>query len=836
MDRIRTLSDEKRQQSLWLSDLRVKYGEISMTNSSLSSSCYSTSDSEASASVTDFEIADILLKDGRRQDANDILESETSWMSDRTNTSSVASSYDYYWSNSNSKTANTNTTSYSADGESSFDDDDDNESVLEAKTPVAMTMFKDFDRSCRSSTPPSRNVTPTVTTMINVKPPKPEEKRTMLPNSVQTQQHKWQESKQNLLSFGPSNFDSNRGVYEMPEVDTQSVSTVSGSGIDFFRKFVARRKGGQPGQDRSEVAEDRLGCKDCENQFRREVLIDRLVSDSLTSQANRNSSRTSSKASVTSSGNSSSLSSPNMSLANIQSNPERKTSPQNQLSRVSSSSSAGKCPAHQHDQSSRILMPAAINKQEKAAQSPKFDQESLRSSVSASTTVSGTGLLFLRNYLKKKQPPLKQTKNEDVSEITTTTTDQTLVNSKTSLTSPTPKLEQYQAPTVPPPQMVFNTVPIPFPPKNDFYGPAVFIPDDLVFCESEQSSRRNSFGSTIADLLNDTFDSEDSELKNLEWDWDEEESRNQATANDVIATLDNLDDTDIEPDDVSIIVDILDMAKPAQYSSLKRIPKPTTSAEDKPKIADASKKISMPMLDLSSPPLDVSGKGTSLSTGSCSSVTPTSFTRTTSRSSDASTPILPVQDQGSAYGELTASPRMKCNTLPSRPDGVPVALRKNCSLNTFNKLMTQDVNKAEHDLIMKMSAQQERKQSSSTLSNPGGSKKRLADFWEKRVSGNFDGYLPPSHQESITNHINVDATGSGRLSGLSLNDAGSSKFKPILPTYYEPEVNKKSNERLLKFLEATKKAADAKKFSTWSDNYDRLKMHEEDKHQRKRDF
>jgi hypothetical protein len=52
--------------------------------------------------------------------------------------------------------------------------------------------------------------------------------------------------------------------------DTQSVSTVSGSGIDFFRKFVQRKGVGSGGG----------GCKECEDQFRREVLIDRLVADS----------------------------------------------------------------------------------------------------------------------------------------------------------------------------------------------------------------------------------------------------------------------------------------------------------------------------------------------------------------------------------------------------------------------------------------------------------------------------------------------------------------------------------------------------------------------------
>ena len=51
---------------------------------------------------------------------------------------------------------------------------------------------------------------------------------------------KWQDSKQNLLVFGPSNYDRSKGVYEH-DVDTQSVSTVSGSGMDFFRKFVQRK-------------------------------------------------------------------------------------------------------------------------------------------------------------------------------------------------------------------------------------------------------------------------------------------------------------------------------------------------------------------------------------------------------------------------------------------------------------------------------------------------------------------------------------------------------------------------------------------------------------------
>ena len=57
---------------------------------------------------------------------------------------------------------------------------------------------------------------------------------------------------------------SSSGAFEA----ASNASTVSGSGMNFFRKFVQRRGGG-----------GRSGCKDCESIFRREVLIDRLVSD-----------------------------------------------------------------------------------------------------------------------------------------------------------------------------------------------------------------------------------------------------------------------------------------------------------------------------------------------------------------------------------------------------------------------------------------------------------------------------------------------------------------------------------------------------------------------------
>ena len=79
------LSDEKRQQ-LWLSDLCVKYGELSITPSasSLSSTCYS---------ATDYEIDQLL-----QADQSD-TESTTSWNDTATSSwNDTTSSYEYYWS------------------------------------------------------------------------------------------------------------------------------------------------------------------------------------------------------------------------------------------------------------------------------------------------------------------------------------------------------------------------------------------------------------------------------------------------------------------------------------------------------------------------------------------------------------------------------------------------------------------------------------------------------------------------------------------------------------------------------------------------------------------
>ena len=94
-------------------------------------------------------------------------------------------------------------------------------------------------------------------------------------------------------------------------------------------------------------------------------------------------------------------------------------------------------------------------------------------------------------------------------------------------------------------------------------------------------------------------------------------------------------------------------------------------------------------------------------------------------------------------------------------------------------------------------------------------KKRLAQFWERRVSGSFEqssaAPVASSSGHSIVSNASADSV---------------SKFKPAVPSYYDPEGNRKANEKIQKFLEATRKAADDTGVSVWSSNYEKLKRGE----------
>jgi len=265
------------------------------------------------------------------------------------------------------------------------------------------------------------------------------------------------------ISLSPS-------VSQKPSVETEddsvsSASTVSGSGIDFFRKFV-QRKG--------------TNCKDCEDKFRREVLIDRLVSDSQI-KAGLGSTRSRASTMITKNYSEDCHSDSDIS--------DRMTTSSFNHSGIVSSlgvdmecrakTCASRCKSHQQSDL------RDLREEETQSRSSGLS----RQSSIGSSTISGSGLLFLRNYLKKKKSKSRRGSCKgDPKDIS-----------------------------------AFNIVPVPFPPPSDFYGPA-FLQDG---CQSDNmsdssSERRLSVCSTVADLLNEDFDCDDSELKNLDWEeWDE---------------------------------------------------------------------------------------------------------------------------------------------------------------------------------------------------------------------------------------------------------------------------------------------------------------------------
>ena len=612
------------------------------------------------------------------------------------------------------------------------DESSEGEDILEAKTPVAQ-VYKDPYKPIS----PSPLTKPTsLSSSRQVNPSLASRDGSVMDLAVPfgDPMRKWQDSKQNLLIFGPSNYDKTQHP-PFERDDTQSVSTVSGSGMDFFRKFV-QRKG-----PKIEEPNDTKDCKECEDQFRREVLIDRLVSDALQVKAQGSSSKSSSQRTSESSGDSSIVKLVVPAVYD-KDHVEDDTKSGLVLRALESSCSSGKCVAHRNV--------------------PETDLRSLSSSVSHST-VSGSGLLFLRNYLKKKNKP--KPANECLE-----TNDNTLIDDQQN-SEATMLCDTYQP-------LVFNTVPIPFPPKDDFYGPAQYIPDELAFCYSDdqESNRRNSVGSTIADLLNDNFDSEDSELKNLDWEeWEEEDQRSDVA-------------TDIESDDVSIVVDILDMAKPVMpetrtqssattddYSFETETPcsEPTFEELQNIKVDVKKKKLTIPFLDLPSPP----------STSSSGSITPT--IEDYSSRSVLSTPRQEEFSDSSYsfYGDTSAS----------------------CSHSTSQQpIFDKDYLHSEETSDMDGGEQAQ------------PSKKRLAEFWERRVSGNFETTIPPS--TTLPQYQ--------KLIGATASVESISKFKPAVPSYYDPEGNRKANEKIQRFLHATRKAADDNGVSVWSSNYDKLKRGE----------
>ena len=323
-------------------------------------------------------------------------------------------------------------------------------------------------RSKRSTSPPSRNVTPVRNSSKQLDTNSSQDSPLL---KLHRLKEKAAGGKNKAMDKSYDNTIDSKSSLTSYEDDLQSVSTISGSGIDFFRKFVKKQ---------TTKGNNKQSCKDCETQFRRQVLIDRLVSDTILT-----------KAWLAGGGPP-----PSQLAREIVSETEETSTLQEtvaetmisraELNSICEASCSSRCAAHQEilDEDQRSEIEDALS-----------TISSSRSSVSLST-ISGSGLLFLRNYMKKKKsrdqqkgrhsepkpPPLNQTKQQVMSQF-------------------------------------FNSVPVPFPPKDEFYGPSYVLPDHVVF---DPDTRRQSVGSTIADLLCDS--DADSELQNLDWsDWEDDD-------------------------------------------------------------------------------------------------------------------------------------------------------------------------------------------------------------------------------------------------------------------------------------------------------------------------
>jgi hypothetical protein len=126
---------------------------------------------------------------------------------------------------------------------------------------------------------------------------------------------------------------------------------------------------------------------------------------------------------------------------------------------------------------------------EGVAVASEADLEDSFSSVSRSSqAVSGSGHAFLRNFLRKKSSQA----NDGVGDPSWISNNNLVL------------LQFLRATTT-----TFNSVPVPFPPPADFYGPAYVD-------AAADAAKQPSPGSTIADLLDETFET-DSELVNVEW-------------------------------------------------------------------------------------------------------------------------------------------------------------------------------------------------------------------------------------------------------------------------------------------------------------------------------
>ena len=400
--------------------------------------------------------------------------------------------------------------------------------------------------------------------------------------------------------------------------DDQSLSTISGSGIDFFRKLVQRKDQFEEEQRPYSAGTVVEGGE----------LLDRFINDS---------------------------------LQNNLVSPLQDAGPDFKVSDCREVSPCG-------------------TEEETEIKTPSSKSQS---------TVSGSGLFYLRNYLRKKSSP----------------------------------------------------------------GVSNSTNDDEIEKDSRPESRQSSVGSTLADLLNETFDSEDSELQKLDWnEFEEDQDQDLTESYDITEdniSIGNIDEhysmlqslgsekersVDIsENDDSSEICQIARDA--ASFKSEKR-----TQVEIKIEMAES------PMSNCS----------TAKNSPSIQNLNPNDF-------------VSLVH----GFNKLNLVTRKEREALiQSMKETEPVKKLILSSPTTFNP-------KKKEEPIQQIQEQIE----------PSSSKNRLANFWEKRIL-----------QANPTENISSEG---------SENKDESISFRPAMPSYYNPETQSSANERIKLFLEVTRQAAES---------------------------
>lgn len=400
--------------------------------------------------------------------------------------------------------------------------------------------------------------------------------------------------------------------------DDLSLSTLSGSGMDFFRKFVRRK---------DQYCDDNRSSRT--STIKEDVnLIDRLICDTLLNKSE----------SPTETFCSEDLS---QELLGFQ---ERQISP----------GSIGGC-----------------------------DSEVDVLNRSKESSVSGSGLFYLRNYLKKKSS--NQNEEED---------------------------------------------------------------DDKADLSRSASRRSSSIASTLADLLNETFDSEDSELQKLDWDEFDEDPSEDLT-----------DSFDVTEEDIGMSHHI----------------SPTKSFENE----DLENEASTPILSESDPLNEdefdegVSKCGLSISIDSTDDdedhFSSTCSTAKNSPSIQTLNPPDLLLSTSQGFKKLNLTGKEREDLIRSMKENEPVKKLILSSPTTFSLRKNSDASTTSED-----------------AKDLAGPKNRLTDFWEKRV-------LHSNHNETTENNSDIPK---------------STSFRPAMPSYYNPETQSSASERIRVFLEATRKAAE----------------------------